>query len=68
MSVVHAVVSAAGDSYHNSPTLEALLPVLVTSEQANKLFDLMPGMEYCTYNQSSGLLQSCALNRILNGF
>jgi len=34
--------------------LEALLPTLVTVEQANKLFDLMPGMEFCSYDQPSG--------------
>ena len=37
-------------------TLEALLPTVVTVEQAHCLFDLMPGMEYCTYDQQSGQL------------
>ena len=45
-----------GRSYQNPPTLEALLPTLVTTEQANCLFDLMPGLEYCMYDQPSGEL------------
>ena len=56
-SVMCAVVGEAmdmGHGFQNPPTLEALLPTLVTTEQAHGLFDLMPGLEYCSYDQPSG--------------
>jgi len=40
--------------YQNPSTLESLLPTVVTTEQAHCLFDLMPGLEYCSYDQPSG--------------
>ena len=56
-SVMYAVVGVAMDTsraFQNPPTLEALLPTIVTMDQANSLFDLMPGLEYCSYDQPSG--------------
>jgi len=49
-----AVPMEMSRGYQNPQTLEALLPTLVTVEQANRLFDLMPGLEYCSYDQPSG--------------
>jgi len=43
-------------TYQNPSTLEALLPTVVNTEQANRLFDLMPGLEFCSYDQPTGLL------------
>jgi RNA recognition motif-containing protein len=42
----------------NETAIEALLSTMVTYEQANKLFDLMPCMEFCNYDQSTGI--ACA--------
>jgi len=52
--VVEAIMDIPSHGFQNPPTLEALLPTLVNIEQANSLFDLMPGMEYCMYDQPSG--------------
>jgi len=51
-----AAAMEMGRSFQNPPTLEALLPTLVTMDQAQRLFDLMPGLEYCSYDQPSGYL------------
>jgi len=51
---MRAVVEAARGGYQNPQTLEAMFPTVVTVEQASKLFDLMPGLEYCSYDPPSG--------------
>jgi len=56
VTVIAAPAMDVNRGYQNPPTLEALLPTLVTVEQAKRLFDLMPGLEYCSYDQPSGYL------------
>ena len=54
LAVVAAAAMEMGRSYQNPPTLEALVPTLVTMDQARRLFDLMPRLEYFSYDQPSG--------------
>jgi len=52
-------------TYQNPSTLEALLPTVVNTEQANRLFDLMPGLEFCSYDQPTGLLSLVTFSLII---
>jgi len=53
--VVLSNPSALGySSSSGDVSIEAILPTGISGEQANKLFDLMPQMEYCNFDHSTG--------------
>jgi hypothetical protein len=45
----------------NQTILEALFPTIATYEHVSRLFDLVPGLESCKYDQSSG---KCIINNV----